>query len=296
MTTEQGTGIGRELWTPRGCRAHRAGGVSAGARVPLPSCPDPGRGLRVAAQAGATIAASRGRRGPAGACIRTTATTWRRCWRTTSSGRTTSRARSSTWRWPPDTLDRDSRATRPSTSHGGRWPMPADDSIDVPGRRLRAELAPAAGRGGCRLRAARREPSALLEAVIADGEALDDPALVRTAYLEIGVSRTLSGEQYGSSPDLAHGPRPRHRAGRSQRLTRADRHGPAETGQAKYASSEFGEAIDLMERGHPGAHRCRPVLPGASIGAWHSWASPTATSATTTRPWPGPTVRTSWAC
>ena len=44
---------------------------------------------------------------------------------------------------------------------------------------------------------------ALFEAVIADGDVLEDPALSARAYLEIGLARALSGEQFRSSPQLA---------------------------------------------------------------------------------------------
>ena len=125
--------------------------------------------------------------------------------------------------------------------------LPGDDGISLPDRRLRAELRMLQAEAGgdfVPLDGTLR----LLQAVIDDGEALGDPALAASAYLEVGQARALSGEQYRSSPELATA---------LQRATAlAEQSGSPElialailrNGQAHYASSEFREAIELMER------------------------------------------------
>ena len=145
--------------------------------------------------------------------------------------------------------------------------LPDDDSLDVPERRVRAEMRLLQAKAGIDS-VPLGDSRVLLEAVIADGDALRDPALSARAYLELCQARALSGEQYVSSPDLAH------TLDRATEL--AEQSGSAEliatallrTGQAKYASSEFREAIELMERALPPLIDAGQFF-GASIGAWH---------------------------
>ena len=128
--------------------------------------------------------------------------------------------------------------------------LPEGEPIDLPARRLRAELRFLQAEAGGDF-VPLDDTLALLEAVLADGEVLGDPAISARAYLEIGLARALSGEQYRSSPELATA---------LQRATElAEASGSPEliagaissTAQAHYASAEFAEAIVLMERAVP---------------------------------------------
>ena len=145
--------------------------------------------------------------------------------------------------------------------------LPQDDSLDVPSRRLRAEMRLLRAQAGIDS-VPLSESRALLEAVIADGEALDDPALAANAYLELCQARTLSGEQYVSSPDLAQALERAVDLARESGSPELIAMALLRTGQAKYASSEFREAIELMERALPALVDAGQFY-GASIGAWH---------------------------
>ena len=143
--------------------------------------------------------------------------------------------------------------------------LPDDAEIDTEARRLRAEMRFLQAEAGGDF-VPLTETLVLLEAVITDGEGLGDPALSASAYLEIGLARALSGEQYRSSPELA---------AVLQRATElAEASGSpaliamaiASTGQAHYASGEFGEAIVLLERAVPALIEAGQFF-GASMAA-----------------------------
>jgi tetratricopeptide (TPR) repeat protein len=125
-----------------------------------------------------------------------------------------------------------------------------DDSIDTPARRLRAELRYLQAEAGGDF-VPLDQTVALLEAVIADGEILEDPAMSARAYLEIGVTRALSGEQYRSSPELATALRRATELAEASGSPELIAMAVAATGQAHYGSGEFAEAIESWERAIP---------------------------------------------
>ncbi len=128
--------------------------------------------------------------------------------------------------------------------------LPSGDAIGVEERRTRAEMLLLQAEAGGDF-VPLSDSVALLEAVIADGEALEDAALSARAYLEIGLARALSGEQFRSSPQLATA---------LQRATElAEASGSPDLmamaisamGQAHYAAGEFADAIEYWERAVP---------------------------------------------
>jgi class 3 adenylate cyclase/tetratricopeptide (TPR) repeat protein len=92
---------------------------------------------------------------------------------------------------------------------------------------------------------------ALLEAVIADGEVLGDPAMMARAYLQIAEVRATSGEVDQSSPELAAALRRAAdlaaESGSKELLALAT----AAAGRARYMSSDFTQAIALLEDAVP---------------------------------------------
>jgi tetratricopeptide (TPR) repeat protein len=125
--------------------------------------------------------------------------------------------------------------------------MPADGAIDLPDRRLRADLRMLQAEAGGDF-VPLNETIGLLEMVISDSEALEDPALSARAYLEIGVSRSLSGEQYRSSPELATALTLATDLAEASGSPELVAMALAAMGQAHFAASEFAEAIDLMSQ------------------------------------------------
>jgi tetratricopeptide (TPR) repeat protein len=96
-----------------------------------------------------------------------------------------------------------------------------------------------------------QETLALLGDVIDDADNLGDPALAARAYVDIGIARALSGEQYRTSPELAsvleRGTALAKESGSPALIAMA----VASTGHARYASADFDEAIVLMEQAVP---------------------------------------------
>jgi tetratricopeptide (TPR) repeat protein len=128
--------------------------------------------------------------------------------------------------------------------------LPEGEPIDFPERRLRSELRFLQAEASADF-VPLDETLALLTSVIADAEVLKDPAETARAYLAVGLARSLSGEQYRSSPELAsvlqRAAELAEASGSPELIAMAI----AATAQAHYASGEFAEAIVLMERALP---------------------------------------------
>jgi tetratricopeptide (TPR) repeat protein len=128
--------------------------------------------------------------------------------------------------------------------------LPSGDDVSPDVRPLRAELRLMQAEAGGESTPL-NETLALLEAVVADGEALGDVELCARAYLSIGAARAMTGEQLGSSPALAEA------LARATEL--AETSGSAElkalalmrTGQAHWAASNLKETIELLEQAVP---------------------------------------------
>jgi tetratricopeptide (TPR) repeat protein len=128
--------------------------------------------------------------------------------------------------------------------------LPDGEVIDVPSRQLRAELRLLQAEAGGDF-VPLQDTLLLLETVIADGEALGNPALSASAYLLIGLARSLNGEQYRSSPKLATAIQRGTDLARESGSPKLIAEALASSAQARYASSEFTEAIKLLEEAAP---------------------------------------------
>ena len=143
--------------------------------------------------------------------------------------------------------------------------LPQGEEIDDEQRRLRGELRQLWSEAGVDFEPLANTLEALSLAV-ADADALGDTTMAARANLLAVKARSLGGEQYRSSPELAS------TLERARAL--AERSGSPElvamallaTAETRYASSEFGPAIELFERAIPALVETEQLL-DASVAA-----------------------------